>query len=387
MEEIHLPSPFNMNYKIAIDWSHNKGLTIFDGKDINVLERKKLLNIISNRVGGGESNEPIKSMEEIQPSPTPNTVVVYVEQGCPLYLQYDIIKSGASINLIDSHDVCRYREQYNICKTDANDAEIIYKIGSGNDGFKHYVVNQELLELHGLYHQFRLYQKARLMIYNVKLGHIKSYGEFDTSVYDECVTLLKKKEVSIVKDLEKRIDVIKRIPNIKGLGRNLWVGILITANPIYFPCLSAYLRYCGLVDLKLLRGITSKGKTFRKFNRHANKLYRLLADSVMIWKDGQFRPLYDKLKVDMAKKYEGERKFRINKAALNRLATFLAKSIYYYMKDVEFHINIKPVITWHEYHIRRCSKCGNEARIKFPKYNKPTPCKNCKDNTMELVYE
>jgi len=318
-----------MEYKLGIDWSHNKGLEVYDGKNVLTYTKKNLLKYISDIMGNGESNVPIKSMVEIQPLPKPNLVTVYIEQGCPLYLQYDIWKCGVNIVLIDSHNVSEYRRINDIDKTDSNDAKVIYLIGISNNGYKQDKVNYQLLELHGLYHQFRLYQKARLMIGNVKLGHTKSYGRFDDDTYDKCTELLQQKEHVLIKGLEKRVRIIKQIPNIKGLGRNLWIGIVITANPIYFPCLSAYLRYCGLVNLQSLRGATAKGKTFRKYNRHANQLYRLLADSIVVWKDPIFRPIYDKCKLDMQIKYEGQRKFRINKAALNRVATFLAKAIYY----------------------------------------------------------
>jgi len=113
-------------------------------------------------------------------------------------------------------------------------------------------------------------------------------------------------------------------PAIKGLGKRLWIGIIVTANPTNFPCLSAYLRYCGL---------TGDAIESRKYSRHARMLYYLLAEGIVKHRDSTFRPLYDKFKGDMAVRYEGEKPYRINNAAMCRTSTFLAKAIYRHCTD------------------------------------------------------
>ena len=62
---------------IAIDWSHIKELTTYDGKKIRVESRKALLKRIT------ESTITIKSTKILQ---------VIIEQGCPLSLCYDKCK-------------------------------------------------------------------------------------------------------------------------------------------------------------------------------------------------------------------------------------------------------------------------------------------------------
>ncbi|GAG82115.1 unnamed protein product, partial [marine sediment metagenome] len=112
----------------------------------------------------------------------------------------------------------------------------------------------------------------------------------------------------------------------------LWLGILVTANPASFKCVSAYLRFCGL---------TSDVMATHKYNRHAKMLYHLLAEAILKAKDPQFRTIYDKCKADFVLRHPEPETRTINgksvkfytkghshNAALNRIATFLAKHIY-----------------------------------------------------------
>ncbi len=111
--------------------------------------------------------------------------------------------------------------------------------------------------------------------------------------------------------------------NIRGLGARLWVGILVTANPLTFKCLSAYLRYCGL---------TSDVVKQHNYKSHAKMLYHVLAQCILKQHDPQFRPIYDKCKADITLKHPDYTKLHIHNAALNRTATFLAKTMFQYCK-------------------------------------------------------
>lgn len=319
---------------LAIDWSHIKKLTSFDGKKIRCEERVALLKRL-RRYGGescdgivGESNIDVKSSRCLQPT-------VILEQGCPLSLIYDILKTDTKVKLISNLVTQDYRVKHSVGKTDENDAKIIYHLSQNGAALMPIDLNDSHIQMHSLYHQYCHYQKARVAMMNMRKAHLRQYGDADMLPYDTTVDTLKVKEDDLLKQLTHLVSRGESIhivqskevfqpPDIKGLGKRLWVGILITANPQNFKCLSAYLRYCGLVNLESLN---------YKYNRHAKMLYHLLAEEIVRFRDPNFRPFYDKVKVDMRIKYDGESKYRINNAALNRTSTFLAKAIYHHFSD------------------------------------------------------
>lgn len=312
---------------IAVDWSHTKELTTFDGKKLRVEDKKALLKRLA-KLDGEESKIEVKSTHRLH-SPT-----IILEQGCPLSLIYDIVKTKIEVKVINNRATQDYRVEHNIEKTDENDAKIIWKLSQNGAKLTPIDLSSEQLVMYSLYHQYCRYQKARVAMMNQRKAHLRQYGDADTLPYDTAIDSLKVKEQDLLKQLSKpskplmaggesKIDLESNCtvqpPDIKGLGKRLWIGILATANPQNFKCLSAYLRFCGL---------TSNVIETHKYNRHAKMLYHLLAEEIVKQRDPNFRPLYDKLKTDMAVKYKDSPKHRINNAALNRTATFLAKEIY-----------------------------------------------------------
>jgi hypothetical protein len=320
---------------IAVDWSHTKELTTYDGDKLRVEDRKALLKRLA-KTFWEESIANSKSRMRTH-SPT-----VILEQGCPLSLIYDILQSGVEVKVISNRATQDYRVEHNIEKTDENDAKIIWQLAHKGAQLTPISLSDGQLMMYGLYHQYCRYQKARVAMMNQKKAHLRQYGDADMLPYDIAIDTLKDKEQGLLKQLgklnktlvsggesTKRIESTSSLqpPDIKGLGERLWIGILVTANPKDFKCLSAYLRFCGLT-----RDVIESNK----YNRHAKMLYHLLAEEIVKHRDPKFRPLYDKLKADMGVKYEGEKQFRINNAALNRTATFLAKEIY-------THCHIEPM--------------------------------------------
>jgi len=51
---------------IAVDWSHIKGLTIYDGKKLSVIDRKAFLKKLAG--ADGESRTRVKSTQNLNPS-------------------------------------------------------------------------------------------------------------------------------------------------------------------------------------------------------------------------------------------------------------------------------------------------------------------------------
>jgi len=358
----------------AIDWSHTKGLTIYDGKKLLILDRRALLKrlagesklalksrlVVNPASNGteGESRAGVKSMRVLNSS----VPVVVLEQGCPLSLIYDILKTGCQVNVISNRATQDYRVEHNIEKTDENDARIIYELANNGTKLTPVSLADDQIQLIDLYQRYKRYQKARVSLSNMKKAYIRQVGdgiksrievkstttlnnpspaiegEGESSVrvksmvyfnpppstdgtlpYDIGIDTLKAAENSCLKKIVKLVPPVPQSIKIRGLGPRIWAGIYITANPVNFPTMSSYLRYCGLVD---------KEQIGTKWNRHACMLYHMLAEAIMKQRDKKFRPIYDQCKVDITEKYPNYTKLHIHNAAMNRTSTFLAKEIW-----------------------------------------------------------
>ena len=348
------------------------------GESIKKVKSNGCLNSASTGAGG-ESNTQIKSTAIINP-PAP---IIILEQGCPLSLIYDILKIGCQVKTIANRATQDYRVKHSIEKSDENDARIIYELANNGASLTPVSLEDSQIRLLDLYQRYKRYQKARVAMMNMRKAYIRQFGDGVKSThyiqsnnkfnnpslvsigdgesidalksigrinpspaiegerksilsfkstpsinplpsdgtlpYDISVDTLKDAEDNCLKKIIKLSPPIPRSLKIRGLGPRIWGGIHITANPINFPTLSSYLRYCGLVNLDQLN---------HKWNRHARMLYHMLADEVMKQRDETFRPIYDKCKADIAKRYPEYTKMHIHNSALNRTATFLAKCIY-----------------------------------------------------------
>lgn len=340
---------------IAIDWSHTKDLTTYDGKKLRVESQKTLLSRLSKDGKGEESKKQVKSTNY------PHSPSVVLEQGCPLNLVYNILLTGTQVYTIDNHTTEQYRKEHGVEKTDENDAKIIYELSlnGAKDTLRLITLDSKLIQLKDLYHQYCRYQKARVAMQNMRRGHLRHYGGLGESIkvaqsntisypkpdylpYDIAIDTLQGKEKGLLKKLQETMKGIPSFesggeskalvqsiynlqpPHIKGLGQRIWIGLMVTCNPSAFKCLSAYLRYCGL---------TSDVIKSHKYSRHAKMLYHMLAESILKAKDPVFRPIYDKCKEDIANTHPDYTKLHIHNAALNRTATFLAKNIYFGLKE------------------------------------------------------
>ncbi len=294
---------------IAVDWSHRKGLTTYDGKKLRVEDTKSFITRLSTVKRERADKAAYKSKR----------TTIILEQGCPLSLIYNILKADVYVKQISNRATEDYRQEHGIDKSDENDARIIYELAQQKVKLTPRTLSDSLLQLHDLYHQYCRYQKARVAMMNMKKAHSRQYGESDMQPYDSGIDTLKAKEKGLLKELERLVPPLPQNLSIKGLGKRLWAGLFVTADPSNFKCLSAYLRFCGLVNLDSLNN---------KYNRHARMLYHMLAEGVLRKSDPEFRPLYDRLKADITKRNTDYTKLHIHNAALNRTATFLAKAIY-----------------------------------------------------------
>lgn len=336
--------------KIAIDWSHTKDLTTYDGKKVRVETRKALLSRLKKASDGKIGGESIATLQTISGIHPP---IAIIEQGCPLSLIYDLLLVGAEVKTISNRATEDHRKEHGIDKSDEADATIMWELSENGAKLTDVTLDDKLIQMKNAYHQYCRFQKARVAMGNMKKAHQRHYGVGesssdtqsmatfhptpDLSPYDIAIDTLKAREKSLIKKVEQiakglplfeaggestpQVQSMNLLhpPAIKGLGQRIWAGIIVTANPSTFKCLSAYLRFCGL---------TGDVIESHKYNRHAKMLYHMLAEEVMKQRDTTFRPIYDKCKIDIATKYPDYTKGHIHNAALNRTATFLAKEIY-----------------------------------------------------------
>jgi len=314
--------------KIAVDWSYTKGLTTYDGEKVRVEDRKSLLQRLKKLSKPGDESINNEALS------------IILEEGCPASLIYDLLLTGSQVQLISNRASEDYRVKHGIAKSDENDARIIWELANSGVRLRTVNVDDTWVQLHSLYRQYVRYQKARVAMQNMKKGYLRYFGgeesgstsqlSGDTVPYDIAIDTLKAKEHSVMKKLIPLVSGGKSKstlapPSIRGLGDRIWAGIVVTANPSDFKCLSSYLRFCGL---------TGDAIKNHNYNRHARTLYYMLAKGILQWADPTFRPIYDKCKKDVADKNPSYTKLHIHNAAMTRTSTMLAKHVFKYVKGV-----------------------------------------------------
>ena len=287
---------------ISIDWSHTKELVIYDGKNIIRTDRRGLIKHLNG-----------------------NSVVI--EQGAPISLSWVIFRK-CPLYFVNIKKVAEYRKSRNLEKSDEIDAVVIWELAQDNDNLVTASLGEKKIKLAMLYHLYLTYQRARVSLSN-RIGEAKRY--YSSALGEELFGMelafdqLKPKEESFLKEIEKLAPKMpKEIDEIKGIGRRLWAGIACIANPKDFSSVNAYLKYCGLIDHKNIN---------YNYNRDARAVYWLIADQIIKQRTPKYKEFYDKVKVTLTNNHPDWKPYRANNAALNRLATTLAKDIYKIMKN------------------------------------------------------
>jgi hypothetical protein len=318
---------------IAVDWSHTKGLTTYDGKKVRVEDKRSLLKRLKKL--GKDTN---KSSHLLKSKSATHSPTVILEEGCPYSLIYDLWRHGNQVYWISNRATEDYRVKHGTAKSDVNDARIMWELARSGAKLTPALMDDNRLQLHSLYKQYCRYQKAQVAMQNMKTAYLRYFGDEesdsashlsgDTAAYDTAINTLKTKEKSVMAELTPLVSggeskLVLSPPSIKGLGNRIWAGIVVTANPNDFKCLSSYLRFCGLTEYV---------RNNKKYNRHARWLYYMLTEGVMKHRDPKFKPIFDKCKADIAGKHPSYTKGEINRAAMNRTATMLAKHVFRHVK-------------------------------------------------------
>ena len=154
---------------IAIDWSHTKGLTTYDGQKIRTETLKELSHMTEDKVGE-------ESRLQIKPNLAFQLPTVVLEQGCPLSLCYALLRVGTTVSLIDNKATEQYRKANGIERMDENDARIIYELAQNGAKLQELNLTSKMIQLYDIYHQYCRYQKARVALQNMKKAHLRHYA-------------------------------------------------------------------------------------------------------------------------------------------------------------------------------------------------------------------
>ncbi len=243
---------------------------------------------------------------------------IYLERGCPKHRLYGV--SGTNrIFLIDGHTVKTYRDGVGLSKTDSNDVFIIRELATKQPSAFRELSRPEREELVDLM-AYAYYCKLTSLIASLKNRQRAFVAEFGENLpqLDSTVLELEKQKKHASGFFAKFADRAERL-GIRGLGPRYLAGIWIRAHPTRFRSLSAYLSYCGLKGWSVKSG---------RYSRHVRGLFHQFATSVVMQKDPEFYGLYRRVKRDLALRFPGYPRSRIEGMTKNRLATFLAKRIY-----------------------------------------------------------
>lgn len=115
---------------IAVDWSHIKQLTTFDGKKIRVEDKETLAKRISRK----------------------RNPEIVIEEECPLSLIYYFLIRNIKVFTINNHTCNNYRLANNIIKTDENDVRIIWQSANSGIQLSPITLESKPIHLYDLYH-------------------------------------------------------------------------------------------------------------------------------------------------------------------------------------------------------------------------------------------
>jgi len=273
-----------------------------------------------------EEDGEIVSEGEAEDLNLPADCDVYIETGCPRYLLYTLIERGHRVYQCPGKLVKQKREQLKRQKSDATDAQLIRQLYHDNPSAFRQLRKPDFYDAR-LAFLMGKYQKITKMIVatkNRQKAAEREYGRL--KVYDKILKLLEGERERILRQVSPFIETeYKRVKHIKGLGKALFAQLRAEANPKRFPTLSKYLIYCGYKGCVVNRYRKGDG---RRPNYTAKSLLYQIAEQTIRHRDPTYRPLYDRCKQRLKERHPDWTKAHVHGAALNRVATFIAKEVW-----------------------------------------------------------
>lgn len=283
--------------KIYIDWGREKDNVIFS-----------------------EKNE---FLEEV-----PEGSTVFVESGTPPKDIYEWHQKGCEIFIVDGRDVNAYREskgmeKYGDFDDDVRDAILIrdyIENGGGCEKVEETKEKERIISF--ISRLWFMLEKTQTTMTNRIEALQKAYSEevaekyLETQEFENYTKRLEEEKNELM-DYGKQIagEKVEKLTDFDGIGRNNAVKLIGEADPEDFDALSAYLRYLGFTE-----------ETQFKSNGFAKSTIWLMAKQGWNWKvNTKWRELYEFF-------YDNGHS---HQAAVNRLCTFIAKEIYYKIREEE----------------------------------------------------
>lgn len=286
-----------MDRKCFIDWGKSKDSVIL------ITEGDSLTRCI------------VTDIEKVPPQSK-----VYLEEGYPHYLLYQLLEKDCEIFLCDTRVVKKYREQHNIEKSDKNDAKILFVLHQEQPSLFHRLErpSEQKIMFNFLMAKYRFY---RNIVQNLKQNMTSYRQEFGKAPqFEETIKRFQKKKRDIIKKASRYIEEeYRKVKDIRGIGKRILCRLLAVAHPKDFPSLSKFLIYCGY------KGIC---KETGKYNRRAKGVARNMVMCLLRHRNQKYYPLYKEIKADFKDKHPNYSKGRIDGMARNRIATLLLKEIY-----------------------------------------------------------
>jgi len=295
--------------KAFVDWSITRGFYV-------ILQQKGILK------------EQI--MQDLN---LPKGCEIYIEAGCPKFLLYTLIEQGHKIYQCPGKLVKEKRKQLKKEKSDPTDVRIIRQTYLENPTAFRELQKPDYCEarLDFLMGKYQKLTKLIVATKNRQKATEREYGEME--VYGKILQILAMEKKRILRQVPPLIEAAyRRVKHIKGLGRALFAQLLAVANPKHFPTLSKFLIYCGYKGCVKNRYQKGDGK---RPNYLAKSILHQIAEQTLRHSDPVYRPLYDTCKANLSKKHPDWTKAYVHAAALNRVATFIAKEIWYKLHDFQ----------------------------------------------------
>jgi len=177
-------------------------------------------------------------------------------------------------------------------------------------------------ELTSLCRQYDKINKLIVMFKNWRTSYEKEFG--DSPIDLPLDDLLEKKKALREEILGMNKHREQLFSHVKGIGGISLARLVAYAHPRRFPTLQRFLIYCGLTGLF---------KETMRANRKAKSALYMMANNVITNRDEKYYSLYLKIKKDLKSKYPNDSKGRLEMRVRNRIATFIAKEVWYALKD------------------------------------------------------
>ena len=299
--------------KAFVDWSWKKGYEIVYRKTDGTIST--------------EHQESLNLPDECKE--------VYAEPG-QKFLLYNLIQSGKKVFLCSTKATAKLRKERNIKKrtkeSDKVDAMLIYESYR-----KDPTSFQELKkpDEETIRFQYKLSKYAQIStvltaLKNRKKAFEKQYGK--SGELEESIKLLEKEKKTLLKECKPLIkEEYEKTKDIRGIDVGLLARLLAHAHPNKAVTLSRYLSWTGYKGHVLKRNQKGEGK--RPNYKAKSDLY-LMAKSVIMHGNEDFRPRYDQCKERYRKEHPDWTKRHVDNKALNIIATFIAKEFWKRLHEI-----------------------------------------------------